>query len=202
MIFFVTMLLMHIDSGYLQHTHTLAYLNKHLLCLIYVCARGKISSGIFMHTNINTQNNIKNNEANSIYACLSPAISTHTHMYSYIHDYIYPYSDRQKAEKIHNNANMRNRHTVNGIEENMWRRGGGADKKYDYTAQTGEQHTSVSLYLSLSLSVCVNICICVCGYSRGARTSERMTENMTTSAKKENVVIKLETSANFIGQQG
>lgn len=82
----------------------------------------------------------------------------------------------------------------------MWRRGGGADKKYDYTAQTGEQHTSVSLYLSLSLSVCVNmvyICICVCGYSRGARTSERMTENMTTSAKKRKCCNKTRNKRQF-----
>lgn len=165
MIFFVTMLLMHIDSGYLQHTHTLAYLNKHLLCLIYVCARGKISSGIFMHTNINTQNNIKNNEANSIYACLSPAISTHTHMYSYIHDYIYPYSDRQKAEKIHNNANMRNRHTVNGIEENMWRRGVEPTKNMitqRRQANNTQVSPSTSLFLCLYVSIwCTYASVCV-----------------------------------------
>lgn len=117
-----------------------------------------------------------------------------TNIYTYIHDFIYPYSDRQKAEKIHNNANMRNRHTVNGIEENV-KEAEVEPTKNMITQRRQANNTQVSPSTSLSLPVCVNmvyICTCVCGcvreYSRGARTSERTTENMTTSAKKKKML--------------
>lgn len=75
------------------------------------------------------------------------------------------------------------------------------------TQRRQANNTQVSPSTSLSVCMCqygvhMYVCVCVREYSRGARTSERTTENMTTSAKKENVVIKLETSANFIGLQG
>lgn len=119
-----------------------------------------------------------------------------TNIYTYIHDFIYPYSDRQKAEKIHNNANMRNRHTVNGIEENV-KEAEVEPTKNMITQRRQANNTQVSPSTSLSLPVCVNMvyictCVCVCGcvreYSRGARTSERTTENMTTSAKKKKML--------------
>lgn len=121
--------------------------------------------------------NKKNNQANSIYACLSPAI--YARMYTYIHDFIYPYSDRQKAEKIHNNANMRNRHTVNGIEWNVW----GAEvepTKNMITQRRQANNTQVSPSTSLSVCMCqygvhMYVCVCVCESTAGApeRANER-----------------------------
>lgn len=70
--------------------------------------------------------NKKIQQANSIYACSSSGISKKNFIYVCINAYtaiymniLYTYSDRQKTEKIHNNANMRNRHTVNGIGERV-----------------------------------------------------------------------------------
>lgn len=119
-----------------------------------------------------------------------------TSIYTYIHDFIYPYSDRQKAEKIHNNANMRNRHTVNGIEENVKEAEVEPTKNMiTQRRQANNTQVSPSTCLSLCLYVsiwCTYVRVCVCGcvreYSRGARTSERTTENMTTSAKKKKML--------------
>lgn len=109
-----------------------------------------------------------------------------TSIYTYIHDFIYPYSDRQKAEKIHNNANMRNRHTVNGIEENV-KEAEVEPTKNMITQRRQANNTQVSPSTSLSLPVCVNMvyictCVCVCVYVREstAGAPERANERQKT----------------------
>jgi len=64
--------------------------------------------------------------------------------------------------------------------------GGDANKKNMITQrrQTGT-----------TLDVCV--CICYNGYSRGARTNKRTTENMTTSAKKKECCNKTRNKRQF-----
>lgn len=90
---------------------------------------------------------------NFIYVC----INAYTAIYMNI---LYTYSDRQKTEKIHNNANMRNRHTVNGIGGKGRRMG--VEPTKNMITQRRQANTSVSL------SVCVNmvyirmfVCVCV-----------------------------------------
>lgn len=110
-----------------------------------------------------------------------------TSIYTYIHDFIYPYSDRQKAEKIHNNANMRNRHTVNGIEENV-KEAEVEPTKNMITQRRQANNTQVSPSTSLSLPVCVNmvyICTCVCVWMC-ARVQQGRQNERTNDRKHDN----------------
>lgn len=107
-----------------------------------------------------------------------------TSIYTYIHDFIYPYSDRQKAEKIHNNANMRNRHTVNGIEENV-KEAEVEPTKNMITQRRQANNTQVSPSTSLSACMCqygVHMYACVCVYvcESTAGAPERANERQKT----------------------